>query len=413
MARPLALARRKPTEWAMRGVLAIVVAGLGYYLVSQALAYAVRVASIERAHSMAPSNGRITALFASSMLQPGADLGDIVRAEAMARVALRQDASAIDAVTTLALIAQGRQDNARARQLFAYSNSLSRRDLRARLGMIEEAVSRGDVPGTLRNYDIALRTSRLSGDILFPVLSSAIADVAVRRQLVPILAKRPPWGDAFISYVTMSGPDIQATAAMLRILHQWHIPMPADATPIIVDRLLAKNQGSAAWAHYATVTSGTDPRRSRDHNFGKAPEVASAFDWRPIQDNGISSLLHRDANGGVFDFSVATSIGGPLLRQTQVLPPGNYILEGRSSGIDQVDSALPYWSLSCLSGREIGRVVVPNSRHNNGRFTGRLTVPADCPTQNLTLVARASDKVGGTNGQIHRIAIHPSRSKAE
>ena len=407
MAHASPLTRRKPAEWVARGVLAIGAAWLGFHAVTHSLAYVVRVRATEQAHAMAPGNARITALLAVRMLRPGAKPEDFARAKGLARTALRQDASVVDAVATLALLAQGRQDHAQAQRLFAYSKRLSRRDLRSRLGMIEESVARNDVPGALRNYDIALRTSRLSSEILFPVLSSAITDTMVRRHLIDMLAKQPPWAGAFISHVTMHGSDALAAAALLRALHRQRVGTPPDAPAIIIDRLLAQNEGQAAWAFYATVVQGTEPRRSRDPSFDKGPEVASAFDWRALQGSGISTTLQRDADGGIFDFSVVTSVGGPLLRQTQVLPPGDYILEGRSAGIDQADGSLPYWSLTCLSGREIGRVAVPNSDQNDGGFAGKLTVPADCPVQQLTLVASASDKVGGVTGQIHQTAIRP------
>lgn len=409
MAIPFTFTKCMPREWALRGVLAIGAAWLGYGAVNDSIAYAIQGSSTDRAHAISPSNGRITALLSNKTIQSAATVEGLVRADALARMALKQDASAVDAVATLALIAQGRRDNQTARRLFAYSDNLSRRDLRTRLGIIEEAVARGDVPSVLRNYDIALRTSRLAGDILFPVLSSAIADAAVRKQLILMLATVPPWSSSFISYVTMQGPDTQATAALLRALYQQRIVLPTDTAAIIIDRLIAQNQGSAAWTYYATVTPNVDPRRSRDPSFDKGPDVPSAFDWKPLQDSGITTSVQRNEGGGVFEFAAATSIGGPVLRQMQVLPPGYYVLEGKSAEIDQDGAALPYWSLNCLSGREIGRITVPNSGRNGGRFAGRLTVPADCPVQDLTLVTRGSDKVSGTTGQILQTALRPAQ----
>lgn len=405
----LGLGRRTLREWAVRAMLAIVGAGLGYGAVSAAFANVIRASAPERAHALAPHNGRITALLASKLLLPDASAADQADATDLARTALRQDATAIDAVATLGLLAQARGDQAAAQRLFAYADTLSRRDLPSRLGMIEQAVARNDVPGVLRHYDVALRTSRLASDILFPVLSAAIADPTVRDRLVDTLAARPSWSPAFLAYVTMQGPDTLAVAGLLRALHRRHVELPSDAGAIIIDRLLGQDRAVAAWEQYALITPGADPRRSRDPRFARDPSAASAFDWRPLEDSGIAAAIARDTDGGMADFSVVTAVAGPVLRQTQMLPPGDYRIAGRSTGIAQPAGSLPYWSLTCRSGRELGRVTVPASAQDGGRFAGRLTVPAGCPVQQLTLVARASDDIAGVTGQIREIAIFPAR----
>ncbi len=398
--------RRAPVEWAFRGFLSIGAAWLGYVATSQSLANSMKASAVERAHALAPGNGRITARLSSWMMQSDpSSASNLARAEAMAREALHQDASAVEAVATLALVRQAQGDGAAARSLLAYSDRLSRRDLSTRLALIEQAVARGDVPETLRNYDIALRTSKSASDILFPVLSTAIEDAAIRTQIVRVLATVPPWGGGFISHVTTLGPNVNATAALLQDLHRRGIATPSDATAIIVDRLIAQNRGLAAWSYYATMTPGANRQRSRDSSFDKAPVVASAFDWRLLEDSGITASIQQDSEGSFFDFSAAASVGGPVLRQAQALRPGNYLLEGQSTGIEQPESSLPYWVLTCLSGRELGRVTIPNSSQDSGRFSGRIMVPADCPVQQLTLMTQGSDQVNGTIGQIRRIAI--------
>ncbi|HMN62584.1 MAG TPA: DUF4349 domain-containing protein, partial [Anaerolinea sp.] len=80
---------------------------------------------------------------------------------------------------------------------------------------------------------------------------------------------------------------------------------------------------------------------------------------------------------GLFDFTVSMGNGGPLLQQLQMLPPGDYVLEGQSVGIEQSARSRPYWILRCQTGGEIGRVEVPNSSQASGRFQGTIRVPAE------------------------------------
>ena len=406
--RRAALPRRSAAEWGMRGALAVAAAGLGYLSVAHSVAYMIRGGAPERAHALAPWDGRITALLSEKLSGPDASAADRRQADALARLALRQDPTAVAAVATLGINAQARDDTARARRIFAYSEKLSRRDLRTRLWAIEDAVAHNDIPGVLRNYDIALRTSRIAPDLLFPILASAINDTEIRQGLVATLAKRPAWSDQFISYVSGNGPDARATASLFEAIHRRGIMLPAGSPTTLIARLLGEGHAEDAWRFYASIMPGVDRRSARDPGFTANLASPTPFDWQPITDSGVSATIQRGEQGGIFDFAVPPNLGGPLLRQTQFLPPGEYAIEGRSIGIEQVDGALPYWTLTCDGGSELGRVTVPNSAQANGRFAGHLTVPAGCPVQQLQLIARPSEVLSGLTGQIDDVRLRPA-----
>lgn len=406
-----ARSRRSMAEWGARVALAVAVAGLGYVSVAHSFAYMIRGSAPARAHALASWDGRMTALLSEQLSGPQASASDRRRADDLAKLALRQDPTAVAAVATLGIDAQVRGDTAAARRIFAYAEILSRRDLRTRLWAIEDAVGRNDIPGVLRNYDIALRTSRLAPDLLFPVLVTAIGEADVRSALVDTLSRRPPWGEQFITSVSSNGPDTRATADLFRMLHRRGVALPAGASAALVQRLLTENHADDAWQLYAAITPGVDRRMARDPGFTANPAdpgAASPFDWTPVTDSGISASIQRNESGGIFDFAVPSNLSGPVLRQVQLLPPGEYVLEGRSIGLEQANDALPYWTLICADGRELGRVTVPNSAHANGRFDGRFTVPASCAVQQLTLVTRASDALSGVTGQIDDVRLRPA-----
>ncbi|WP_294320550.1 hypothetical protein [uncultured Sphingomonas sp.] len=399
--------RRSVTEWAVRGALAVAAAGLGTLSVAHSLGYMIRGSDPRRAHALAPWDGRITALLSEQLSGPGASATDRNRADDLARLALRQDPTAVPAVATLGIDAQVRGDSAGARRIFAYSEMLSRRDLRTRLWAIEDGVARNDIPGVLRNYDIALRTSRIAPDLLFPVLASAIGDTEIRQELVATMARRPMWNNQFLGFMAGNGSDARATASLFEALHRRRIMLPQGAAPALVSRLLAEQHLDDAWRFYAVITPGVDRRIARDPDFTANPASPTPFDWQPVIDSGVSATIQRGEKGGIFDFAVPPNLGGPVLRQAQLLPPGDYSIEGSSIGIEQADAALPYWTLTCPDGRELGRVVVPNSAQVKGRFAGRFTVPAGCPVQQLQLVARPSDALSGVTGQVDNVRLRP------
>jgi len=143
------------------------------------------------AHELAPWDGRNGAALAEVLATPA--VGDYKRAEAVAETALRQDATAVGAAATLGSTAKISGQAAKSDRLFAYAERLSRRNLATQLWEIENAVSRGDIAGALRHYDIAFRTNVKARELLFPVLSNATDDPEIRAALVATLSQRPLW----------------------------------------------------------------------------------------------------------------------------------------------------------------------------------------------------------------------------
>lgn len=402
------LSRRTSAEWGGRIALAAGMAGLGYGAVTHAFAYQIRGNAPELAYALAPWDGRMAALLSEKLSGAEASMVDRTEADRFARAALRLDPTAVAAAATLGINAEIRGDRAAALRSFAYSEKLSRRELRTQLWAIEDAVKRSDITAALYHYDVALRTSRNAPDLLFPVLATAIADAPIRTVLANRMATRPAWNDLFIAYVAGNGPDAQATAAFFAALNRHRVPISEIATAALITRLLSENHLDAAWAYYAAITPGADRRMSHDPKFAANRTISSPFDWTPVTDSGISADIQRDGKDGVFNFLVPADLGGPVLRQTQFLPPGAYALTGRSANIERSGRTLLYWMLSCADGRELGRVNVPSSAQNDGNFAGRFVVPADCPYQQLTFVVRPSDEPSGVSGQITSVRLRPA-----
>lgn len=409
MKRRGALARRSSREWGVRAAIALAATWLGFSSVTSSLAFLIRGSSPEWAHALAPNDGRITALLSVKALSPDGKPANKKQSGLLASLALKQDPTAVSALTTLGVNAELRGDKASARRIFAYAQTLSRRDLPTRMWAIEDAVGREDISGALRNYDIALRTSRRAPELLFPILVTSIADPNVRNALARTLAARPAWGEQFVAYVSSNGPDAEATAELFMSLERRGVEQSTGPAAALIKRLLAEGRPEVAWRYYKTITPNADRRKSRDRDFLVNRITPSPFDWNPISDGGISSTIQRGDHGGIFDFAVPPNFGGPMLQQVQLLPAGTYVLEGRSAGIEQNTDALPYWVLSCNDTRELGRVTVPSSSHDNGIFSGRFDIPSTCPIQQLTLISRPSDNISGVTGQIEFVQLRPAQ----
>ncbi len=401
------LSKRSPAEWGIRGVVAALAAIAGYASVTAALAEVVVKADPAIAHVLAPWNGHITADLAEQRFTLEPQSGPESEAARLARLALRQDPTAVEAFSVLGLQAQLRNDTGEARQLFTYSQTLSQRELRPRIWAIEEAVSRGDIAGALEQYDIALRTSRSARDILYPVLASAISEPKVRSALIEMMARGSVWDDSFVNFVATRAPDPHAAVRFFREGERANLPIDEADRTRVVNALVARELFDDAWRYYTSFRPGADRSRSRDASFSLPAEASAVFDWRAINSSGLSASIQQDEGGGMLDFAASPSTGGTALRQVQLLPPGTYRLEGHSIGIEQPERSLPYWTLTCPGGRELGRVTVSNSAQANGNFSGRFTVPSDCPTQTLSLVVRSSSEIAGVSGQVDRAELVP------
>ena len=401
------LARRSGRAWAARGGLALGLAVLGFMGTTSSLARVVAKVDPVRAFAMAPGNGVILADYAQNAFSR-APTGDPESLPAsLARRALMADPTAAEALTVLGFQAQLRGDTAQTDRIFSYSIALTRRELRPRLWAIEEAVTRGDIVGALRNYDIALRTSSDAAEILFPTLSAALTEPRIRTALLPILATDPVWKDGFISYAATSSVEPEGAIALFREGRRIGLEPDNNQRASLVNTLMAQSKPDEAWAYYRTFHPNVRRDRSRDPGFAMEAQTRSVFDWRAGTDTRLSAAILRQGKAGLLDFSVPPSVGGQLVSQTQLLPAGSYRIDGRSRGIDQPERSRPYWTLICQNGRELGRVALPNSDSNDGRFTGQFVVPQGCEAPILALVARSTDDIMGVSGQIESARLVP------
>jgi len=396
---------RSPTEWAVRGVLAGLAAVLGAVSVSATVANVIVKVDAARAHRLSPFDGIITASLAQQQFAVEPQSAPGSPSARLARLALRQDATAVEALTVLGLQAQLRDQTEQARPLFAYSLRLSRRELQPRVWAIEEAVVRGDIADALRSYDIALRTSSDAPNLLFPVLASAIAQPKVREGLVRIMATKPAWASDFVHYASLNAPDPRALEQFFGEASKVGMPVEETDRTALVNGLLASRFFDDAWNYYASFRPNAVRSRSRDPHFSRSGDGAAAFDWSTPEQHQVFSSIVKGRNGGAVEFSAPASLGGVVLMQTQMLPPGTYLLQGHSREIAQPAASQPYWVLSCREGPELGRVNVPNSAQNGGLFQGSFTVPSGCPVQTLSLVLRSSDEIAGVAGQIDRAEL--------
>lgn len=410
MARLGAIPQARRIKWGGRTVSALVLAVVAYFGLCSTFANIIAKTDPQRASAIVPWNGRIAALASRSLIEGRTEGERLEEAAAIARQALQREPTAVPAVAALGLVAQLQGDISSSARAFSLSERLSRRDIQTQLWAIENSVARGDLRGALKHYDIALRTSQHAPDLLFPVLATAVEDASVRSVIVETLTKRPSWSLLFVDYIASNGPDPIATGALFSDLMRHGFKVSEGANTAVIYGLFSSGSLDKAWAYYAMVRGNVKYTESRDPRFASNIMSPSFFDWMPVNDTGITASIEPGSAGGTFNFTIAPRTSGAVLQQVQILPPGRYILDGHVVFSDAADRDRPYWALECRGGPELGRLELPSTSAEGGaRYHGIFVVPAGCPSQTLSLIARAASGFTDVAGRIDEARLYPER----
>lgn len=305
-------------------------------LVAAAVAFAVSYAAVmERRQGAAqalalwPTSDARASLAAQIITQPDRD-GSYDRARRLVQAALQRDPMSVSAASTLAFLAAGQGDGRKAARLLAYSERLSRRHLPTQLALSEARVQAGDVAGALIHYDRALRTSKASESILFPLLVPAVADLNIARALAPHLAARADWWLPFTLQMIQQGTPAPSSYVLLHAL-KLDIRRPEERAMAVdaMQRMAGDSRVDLAARLYGELRHGPAPSGSGIHDGRfRSSDMLPPFDWDLTNTGDLSASVEARPDGkGNGLFLVATNgASGRVARQLLVLPAGHYAL---------------------------------------------------------------------------------------
>jgi tetratricopeptide (TPR) repeat protein len=328
------------------------------------------------------------------------DPATLAKVEAMAKESLRGGALNPVAIRLLGYVADARGDEKRARELMLLSHRVSRRDFGTQLWLIEDAVARGDKKQALYHYDIAMRTTPSSHELLFSTLVGALSDPEVRRYLAPHVAKNPQWLPAFFGYA-ISNSENPANLADL-LVKSGNLPdedVFRNLSNGLLEQLIAKNK-LAAYRQYYLSLHGTRETTLRTAAMTSAtvnlPYPAAG--WRLVDHPAIGGQFSPSGTNGRFVLSGFAGSGerGELMRKILNLKPGDYRFAARYRVAETAPDANVGWSLLCLpSANPTPRWTVDSPvRAGPGQSVLDFTIGSDCPFQILQL------NVAGGSGQL-------------
>lgn len=303
-------------------VVGPIVVALGWLSVAVSGSSSMRAVRPDLALKFQPLDARAHARAAELQIVRSQRRSNIDAAERFALAALQRDVTVAAAWRTLGVAALARNERNKAEQMFRFAGAVSHRDLPTQLWLIEDRVQRNDIVGALRHYDIALRTTRASHDILLPILVGATADDGIVRPLLSLLNTAPPWRYAFLERL---GRDPPHAGNLVRIIERTRSSATADETslwPLAMRTLVERRQVESALRIYRLLSHSRAPGALlRNGNFD-ASNAYPPFDWQLQDESGLGAEQRPSAGGsGNLRLYVRASSGsgGMVARQLLTL----------------------------------------------------------------------------------------------
>lgn len=337
-----------------------------------------------------PFNGNANAALAERYLERG----NLNLASAAALRALDTEPTSARAARVLGFVADIGGDPDRAIAWMQLSQRLSRRDLGTTLWLNELSIKQNNIDGALRQFDVALRTSRDAPQILFPILSQALSEEEIAHRALPLFRTDPAWLKAFFQFAFSAGDSDRNLASIVNHLDSQNSGATMDMRRGFVLRLVERGGYETALSVYEVAADG-DPLRAaiRSATFRSIGRF-QPFDWEVLDSD---HFMARPQAAGGLEFSFETGAGGTIARQLLFLKPGQYRLSSQLRLNSPSIAARPHWKVACApSQRSLGETV-PVAGSGNAVS---ITVPRgrDCSFQWLTLeVPRvaAAERVDG------------------
>ena len=337
-------------------------------------------------------SGQVTArtLLAERALQEHETLQQ--DAESSARAALRSNPVSARALTVLANVAENRNDEAQALNLFRLASRASLRDLTPQVWLLQREIQAGDISAVMDRLDVIFRAT--DPRILQPIviaLMPLITDQRFRPRFVQLLQADTPWREMVLREVSRGTKDLAGLNALFLSLQAGSPPPSGEELSEFLNRLV--REGWIDQAYLSWSKSLPQDRLEKSEYLYNArfqyPLTNLPFDWfmPPIQGAtmGVTTedprrVLNVDFFGGRVRFANVSHILS--------LAPGTYTFSGQERADNLRNDRGLRWRIYCLQDPSSSLVTTSplNGIQPWRAFSFEFKVPDDdCRYQNLLL----------------------------
>lgn len=394
-----ALRAKPPLYWLKFVVFFSLVGFVGYQSAIHAVANIVWQQNPDLALRLVPDHPLALSLKADVQFMESQQPASLNTVETMAKHSLKGQLLNPVAVRLLGYVADSRGDRQKARALLRLAHKISRRDFGTQLWLIEDAVARGDKRQALYHYDIAMRTTPPSHQILFPTLIGALDDPEVRVGLSTYVRQAPDWLPGFLNEAINTSENPANVADLLVKAG----PLPPEYTGLSNNLLLRLSDRSEFYAfrqYYLSLPGSTVATlRSSALNKSTVNLRYPAAGWQLFGNPALGGAFSSADKAGRHRFSVFAGSGerGELLRKYTSLRPGAYRFSASYKGEAGSADASIRWEMACMSAEENRVTWFSTTPVSEGQFRTiqAFSISADCPNQMLRfLVAGGSSQIG-------------------
>jgi len=321
---------------------------------------------------------------------------------ALVRKALARDVTLVPAMEVRALDLALTGETGESRLLFQLSDKLSRRSLPTRLWLIQDSVDRGDVPGALRNFDIALRTTTDAQPILFPVLAKASSDPTLTVPLAHLLDQPSDWRLMFVDWALTNDAHLAGMAKLVAEMRDRRFVVGTSIDQQLMAQLA--NDGEFDAAALLNRRFGRPARGVADPRFGD-PAAHYPFGWGLVNDGTLSAERTVSGSSSLLRYAAEPAHSGQVAAQLLTLKPGPYALATRTASGAQGEA--PYWSVACAGQQGTVLTELDQPAGAGGTASATFIVPDGCKAQWLTLRLRPSAGATPQSGAIAWVSVAP------
>ena len=324
----------------------------------------------------------------------------LLKVEAIARQSLKGQPLNAVAVRLLGYFADVRGDKIKARKLMMLAHKISRRDFGTQLWLIEDAVAKGDKRKALYHYDIAMRATISSHQILFPTLVGALNDPEVREGLAPYIRHHPNWLPGFLAQAITTSQNLTNVVDLLidlgRLPNQDSYEGLSNA---LLSTLATKSKFVEFRRYYRSLVGANDATFGtvslNNATVGLRYPVAG---WQLTNNPEIGGAFSLPNRFGRYTVTMFAGSGerGELMRKYLFLKPGRYRFAARYDAIEDAPDGEIRWDMQCLSAKGNSIVWFSVSPINKGKSATAQDFSLDgkCPHQMLNMQV-----AGGSNQQ--------------
>lgn len=312
----------------------------------------------------------------------GATPAQVAQATRYAQQALNRAPSSAAAARVLGLATLMGGHEGQGRAAMTYAEQMSRRDLATELYWIESEVARGNIHAALHHYDVAMRTTVKSRELLGNVVITAASEAPVARELALLLASRPNWWPEFYQRLMGQGENADSLLLIARAMRfDARDPNQTQFIAMALKRMIQLGAYDRADALYRQAAR-TGGQPIRDGGFD-GPNRLQPFDW-DLSDEPTHMAIVETRPGwrGGNVLTVTGTENDIVARQLLLLPPGRYQLRALTANVRQETETRPVLAVTCVSGAGLTALPFAAAGATPAPVRGGFTVPArDCPAQ--------------------------------